>query len=292
MGRLVSLLGVPHDPTLPGAKKLRPDGVVPPGTQLVYDHYAVLRTQLADSKPDVVVLVGSDHLNQWFMNNMPPFMIGKAPRLEGPFEDEIRSWKLDRYSAAIDGVLARQILVGGYEKGVDFAYSDEFIADHAITIPMNFLRPEEDLPLVPIFINLLAPPLPPGRRYFQVGAIVRDIIEEIDDGKRVAVVFTGHFTNAVGSPMMLDCVETPESELDTELWGYIQSNDIDAMLKRSTWDQLYEWGNGTPGFLGFVFGFGVARGVKPPYAHMICTPAQPTCGIFAWDEATLNGGTR
>ncbi len=289
MGRLVALIGVPHDPTLPSAKKLRPDGVVPEGTQRVYDHLEKLRAELDKARPDVVVLVGSDHLNQWFMNNMPPFLIGKAPRLAGPFEDEIKSWKLDRYAADVDGVLARQILVGGYEKGVDFAYSDEFIADHAITIPMNFLRPEQDLPLVPIFINLLAPPLPPGKRYFKVGEIVRDIIEETDDGKRVAVVFTGHFTNAVGSPMMLDCVETPESALDTELWGYIQNNEIEKMLARSTWDQLYEWGNGTPGFLGFVFGFGIARGVKPPYADMVCTPAQPTCGVFFWDEATLNG---
>jgi protocatechuate 4,5-dioxygenase, beta chain len=289
MGRLVSLIGAPHDPTLPSAKKLRPDGVVPPGTQAVYDHLAVCRQMLADARPDVVVVVGSDHLNQWFMNNMPPFLIGKARRVEGPFEDEIKNWKLDRYSAPIDGVLARQLLVGGYEKGVDFAYSDEFIADHAITIPMGFLRPEEDLPLVPVFINLLAPPLPPGRRYYQVGSIIRDIIEETGDNKRVAVVFTGHFTNAVGSPMMLDCVHTPESALDTELWGYIQANDIQSMLKRATWDQLYEWGNGTPGFLGIVFGFGLARGVKPPYAHMIATPAQPTCTVFAWDEASLNG---
>lgn len=289
MARLVSLIAVPHDPTLPIAERMAAQGEADPGALPALENLSQLRTQLAAARPDAIVMVGSDHLNQWFLNNMAPFMIGKAPRLTGPFPDEIASWGLQKCDLPIDGDLARHLLKNGYAQGVDFAFSDEFTADHSFTIPLNFLRPENDLPVVPVFVNLLAPPVPPGSRYAQVGDVLRAGIENAPSAQRIAMIVTGHMSNNVGGPQMLSIQKQPKSEWDAETWELIMANDVAALLKRATWDQLYAQGNGTPGFLGYCLALGVARGRAPSFADLVATTAQPPCAFLGWDEVALNG---
>jgi protocatechuate 4,5-dioxygenase beta chain len=40
---------------------------------------------------------------------------------------------------------------------------------------MITLRPECDLPIVPIYTNIFAPPLPQPKRYVQFGQAIRDL---------------------------------------------------------------------------------------------------------------------
>lgn len=291
MARLVSLIAVPHDPTLPIAQRLEGEGKANPGALPALAHLRALKQWLDAARPDAIVVVGSDHLGQWFMNNMAPFMVGKATRMKGPFASEIRSWGLKPTDLPIDGALARKILKGSLNRGVDFAYSDEFTADHSFTIPLNFLRPEDDLPVVPIFINLLAPPVPPGWRYRQVGHVIRQAIEDDGTDKRVAMVVTGHMSNSVGGPGMMRSLTEPESEWDRTIWSLIKANDVDAIVAMSTWDQLYAQGNGTPGFLGYVLALGAADSARPSFAELVTTTVQPACAFLGWDEAALNRTT-
>lgn len=289
MPRLVSVIGVPHDPTLPIAARLRGAGKAHPGALPALDCFAELRDMLAAARPDVIVMAGSDHLNQWFFDNMAPFMVGKPGRLKGPFPSEVRSWGLEPCDLPVHGALARHILKQGFEEGVDFAFSDEFVADHSFTIPMNFLRPQHDLPVVPLFVNLLAPPVPPGRRYAAVGSAVRACIESFPESLRAALVVTGHMANSVGGPAMLESVVEGGVAWDRAMWARIEANEVEEIVRRSTWDELYAAGNGTPGFLAYVLAFGAARGAPASYRKLVATAAQPACAFLAWDDAALNG---
>lgn len=290
MARLVSLIGVPHDPTLPIAARMRADGKAHPGAVEALDCFAQLADMLAKARPDVVVMCGSDHLNQWFFDNMAPFMIGKASRMKGPFPSEIRAWGLEEADLPVHGELARHMIRAGYDNGVDFAFSNEFVADHSFTIPMNFLRPQGDLPVVPVFVNLLAPPVPPGRRYAAVGDAMRAGIESFGGDARVAMVVTGHMSNSVGGPGMLAGVVEGGTQWDRAMWALVEENAVGEIVARSTWDQLYAAGNGTPGFLAYVLAYGVARGAAPSYARLVANTAQPACAFLGWDEAALQGG--
>lgn len=287
MAHLAALLSVPHDPTLPISARLAAEGKAHPGALPALAHLETQRAFLAEAKPDVLVVIGSDHFGQWFMNNMPQFMVGKTSRLQGPFPNEIRSWGLKACDIPVEGDLARHILRRGLEKGVDFSFSDEFTADHSFTIPINFVRPENDLPVVPIFINLLAPPVPPGWRYAQVGLAIREAVEEWDSNKRVAIIGTGHMTNAVGSPFMMDIQATPETEWDRRVWALLKAGDMDELVRLASWDQLYAQGNGTPGFLGIMLMLGAAAGATPAFAEMVATTAQPALAFLSWGEADL-----
>ena len=293
MANLVHLSVCPHDPVLPGS--ITRGNASAEATRL-FEGITRMREGLAASKPDVIVMAGSDHLCQFFFDNMPPFLIGKAERIAGPPGYEQRDWGLATYDAPIEGKLARFMLTQGFEHEVDFAYSDEFIVDHAFSVPLNFMRPEADIPIVPIFLNFLAPPVPPAKRYLKIGKIVRQIIEDWPENIRVAVICTGHLTNGVGGPYMMRHAERPESEWDKTINAAMLRNDVDDLVAHSSWDEMYAQGNNTPGFLGFIFAYGVANGAPYSWYDYIPSTKQPLMIVLEWTEEQLNakefkGGT-
>ncbi len=85
MAKLVEIIGMTHNPFLPRLIKApNPDPVI---VKTAKD-YDWLRQKMAQARPDVLIVVASDHLNQWFMDNMPAFLVGKAPSTEGPAREQ------------------------------------------------------------------------------------------------------------------------------------------------------------------------------------------------------------
>ena len=284
MSTVVQVLCVPHDPTLPGAV-LRGNGAPEP-LQRAIGHFATLRARLAEARPDVLVVVSGDHLNQWFYDNMPTFSIGKAVRAAGPFPHEQELFGVAPYDAALERDVARHLLRTGLQRGVDFSYSDDFVLDHGFTVPLNFLRPEQDLPVVPIFTNVLAPPVPPGRRFYQLGAAVVEMIEAHPADLRVAIIASGHLSNAIGGPNMAELVR-PDNPWDLRTWDQITGGDIPTLVEESTYEALSAVGHGTLGFLDYVFAFGAVGGQSPDFAEKVASFDAPPTGFLAWDTASL-----
>src|SRR5499425_3392230 len=54
------------------------------------------RETLTRANPDVLVLVGSDHFHQLWLDNMPQFLVGKAPFYDANFYNEEREFGLPR----------------------------------------------------------------------------------------------------------------------------------------------------------------------------------------------------
>ena len=195
MAQLVTMLGITHNPFMP---KLFKQAQQPPGAAKVQERIAMMRAKLAKHKPDVLITIGNDHLHQFFMDNMPAFMIGKMDSFHGTFYDEVREFGLPECDLPGDLELCNRLLEGAYERGVDFAYSSELTIDHSIVVPMLFVRPEMDIPIVPILTNCIAPPLPTARRFYEVGKAVRSVIDSLPDDKRIGVLVSGHLSLEVG----------------------------------------------------------------------------------------------
>jgi hypothetical protein len=51
------------------------------------------------------------------------------------------------------------MLDGLLNRGFDFSFSNELKVDHSIICPIITTRPQADLPVVPIYTNIFAPPL-------------------------------------------------------------------------------------------------------------------------------------
>ena len=89
------------------------------------------------------------------------------------------------------GAQAAHILRDGLDRGFDLAFSNELRIDHSVTCPIITLRPQADLPIVPVYTNIFAPPLPQPKRFVDLGRSLRSFVESWDSDKRVAIIGTG-----------------------------------------------------------------------------------------------------
>jgi aromatic ring-opening dioxygenase catalytic subunit (LigB family) len=155
-----------------------------------------LRARLEEARPDAIVIVAAEHFANFFMNNMPAYCIGMAEEYEGPIEDP--EWlRIPRRTVPGSPDLSRRI-IGKVMERVDVAYAEEWKFDHGIMVPLSFLTPRFDLPVIPTNINCQGPPLTPLHRAYEFGRAVRaacDIVPE-----RIALLGTGGISHWPATP--------------------------------------------------------------------------------------------
>jgi protocatechuate 4,5-dioxygenase beta chain len=227
------------------------------------------RETLTRANPDVLVLVGSDHFHQLWLDNMPQFLVGKAPFYDANWYNEEREFGLPKMFFTGQEDLSAHILRDGLDAGFDLAFSNELRIDHSVTCPMITLRPQADLPIVPIYTNIFAPPLPRPKRYVQLGQMIREVVESWPSDKRVAIIGTGHLSLELGGPRQFG-PHGPDPEFDRKAVDWIASGDIEKALGEVSLESLWEPGNATHGFLDFMLMMGVAgAGEKADYVDSL-----------------------
>jgi protocatechuate 4,5-dioxygenase beta chain len=215
------------------------------------------RATLTRANPDVLVMVGSDHFHQLWLDNMPQFLVGKAPFYDANWYNEEREFGLPRMLLTGQEDLSAHILRAGLDAGFDLAFSNELRIDHSVTCPIITLRPEADLPIVPIYTNIFAPPLPQPARFVALGAAIRKIVEDWPSHMRVAIIGTGHLSLELGGPRQFG-PHGPDPEFDRRAVEWIAAGDLDNCLREVTLDSLHAPGNATHGFMDFMLMMGVA----------------------------------
>ncbi|MGZ8532334.1 MAG: DODA-type extradiol aromatic ring-opening family dioxygenase [Candidatus Binatia bacterium] len=279
MAQIVSIIGITHNPFMP---RLFKQPQQPPGAAKVKERIAMMRQKLAEAKVDVLVCIGNDHLHQFFMDNMPAFMIGKMEQYDGTFYDEEREFGLPKCKLQGDLDVSDAIMEGAFDRGVDFSYSNELTIDHSIIVPMMFVRPEMDIPIVPILTNCIAPPMPRAKRYFEVGTALRGAIDSLPTNKRIGVLVSGHLSLEIGGPKMFDPKLT-DPNFDANAVGWIVNGNIDAATEACTPDKMIGYGNMTTGYLNFIMMMGLANLAKPSYAEGL-DAGFPAIPFFSWDQ--------
>lgn len=215
------------------------------------------RETLTRARPDVLVMVGSDHFHQLWLDNMPQFLVGKAPVFDANYYNEEREFGLPRMTLKGDEALASHILRHGLDKNFDLAFSNELRIDHSITCPIITLRPEADLPIVPIYTNIFAPPMPQPRRFVELGRTIRELVESWPADLRVAIIGTGHLSLELGGPRQFG-PHGPDPEFDKKAVEWIATSNIEGCLAEVTLDSLHAPGNATHGFMDFMLMMGAA----------------------------------
>jgi protocatechuate 4,5-dioxygenase beta chain len=156
-----------------------------------FQGYPPVREWLRKVEPDIAVVIYNDHGLSFFLDNLPTFAIGAAPKYrnadEGwglptvaPFPgDPEFSWHL------IESVVADEF---------DVATCQEMLVDHAFWVPMALLWPEpSERPVrtVPVCINTVQHPLPKPSRCFDFGRAIGEAIESYAKDQRVVIIATG-----------------------------------------------------------------------------------------------------
>jgi hypothetical protein len=168
--------------------------------------FAVLRRQLIEARPDVLIIFGDDQLEQFDFSNLPAFCVFVGERISGyrisqffglpaGRERPVRP-KTPQHWVTLKGhpELARRLVTELMERRFDMAFSAGCTGDgigHAFTRPLEYLVSDYALPVVPVYINCYYGPQPTGQRCYELGRAVREIVDAWPAQLRVAVIGSG-----------------------------------------------------------------------------------------------------
>ena len=206
------------------------------------------------TRADALVVIAAEHFANFFMNNMPAFAIGMADSYEGPIEDEA-FLRIGRTTVPGNKPLSRR-LIENVMQTVDVAYAEEWKFDHGISVPLHFLTPDYDLPIVPANINCQGPPLAPLARAWAFGEALRRAADAVPE--RIALIGTGGLSHWPATP---DSGKINQ-EWDREFLRRWSANDREALLSYSDAEIYREAGQGGFEIRTFIAAAAAAGGAK------------------------------
>ena len=254
MAQIVAAALTAHAPLITG----RPDVARPEQRDRLYAGFHELARRLGAARPDLLVMFVNDHLQNFAYNNLPAFCVGLAETYEAPSPGGAALMRLTPRTLRGQPDWAMALLEAGLEAGVDFAYSYDIESWDEMSVPLSFLMPDGEVPVVTVYTNCAAPPLPAPRRCREVGAFVGDFIRARPAGERVALVATGGLSHWVGTP------QTGRINPDWDRWvlDHIARGEVEP-LARLTWDEIErDGGNGGQEIRNWIGLLGALPGAK------------------------------
>jgi aromatic ring-opening dioxygenase catalytic subunit (LigB family) len=181
-----------HGPGITGRAQMADPAIRDP----FFKAYHAMAQQLAATRPDALMVIAAEHFANFFMNNMPSFAVGMADSYHGPIEDP--AWLGIARTQVPGNAALSQRLISEIMQTVDVSFSEEWQFDHGIMVPLNFLTPRYDLPIIPVNINCQGPPLTPLHRAWAFGEALRRAADSVPE--RLAVVGTGGISHWPATP--------------------------------------------------------------------------------------------
>src|SRR5216117_1693809 len=120
---------------------------------------------LDETKPDVILFLGSDHLETFSMACIPTFAIISGPKAIAEFAGR-------NYELPIHAELAEDLLDKLIHAGFDIAYSEDVVLGHTFAVPFEYLVENRKIPIVPFHTNVYMPPLPTVQRCAALGRVM------------------------------------------------------------------------------------------------------------------------
>lgn len=157
----------------------------------MFDGYIPSKKWMAQTKPDVIILVYNDHASAFSLELIPTFAIGVAD--EFPPADEgwgPRKVPVVKGHPDLAWHLAESLILDEF----DMTMVNEMPVDHGLTVPLNLMCGEPDewpCPVIPIAVNVVQYPPPTGKRCFALGRAIRRAVESFNEDLDVVVFGTG-----------------------------------------------------------------------------------------------------
>ena len=198
MARIIAGVGTSHTPAIGAAVdlgKTETDYWKP-----LFQGYEPAKKWMAETAPDVVIMVYNDHANAFDFSIIPTFGLGCAD--EFPIADE--GWGA-RPVPVIKGYpeLASHIAQSVILDEFDLTIVNEMEVDHGLTVPMTLLfgNPKAwPVRVIPLSVNVVQYPPPTGNRCYNLGKAIRKAVESWDEDLKVVVFGTGGMSHQIQGP--------------------------------------------------------------------------------------------
>lgn len=184
---------------------------------------------LDETKPDVIVFLGSDHLETYSLNCVPTFAIVAGNRATAEFAGR-------KYDLPVQREMAEDLLYKLVGAGFDLAYSEDAVLGHTFAVPFEFVIGGRDIPIIPMHTNVYLPPLPSARRCEALGREIADVIAARSE--RVAIIASGGMSHYPGTWKY----PQPEFEFDRWVIQELEKGNTNAVLDLTA-EQLDAAGN-------------------------------------------------
>lgn len=224
MARIIGGITTSHVPAIGRAiaKGLQQD----PYWKPFFDAYAPVRQWLGEVKPDVAIVLYNDHGLNFFLDKMPTFAVGAAPEYRNADE----GWGIPTLPAFQgDPALSWHLIEQLTGEEFDLTTCQEMKVDHAFTLPMALLWPDQKWPVrvVPVCINTVQAPLPSAARCLKLGQALARAVARWPGDERVLVLGTGGLSH----------------QLDGERAGFINKDFdlrfMDSLVDSPAWATQY-----------------------------------------------------
>jgi len=190
----VALLSMSHSPLL---EHVDPGPEVSAAVNGAFDQ---ARSFVHDYDPDLIVNFGPDHYNGFFYELMPTFCIGYDAVSIGDYGSQAGPLNVPTDTARS---LAGHVL----DSGLDTAVSLRMEVDHGAVQPLELMFGDiAAKPVIPIFLNCVAPPFSPLRRIRLFGQAVGRFFAQSD--QKVLFIASGGLSHDPPVPRI--ATATPE----------------------------------------------------------------------------------
>jgi 2,3-dihydroxyphenylpropionate 1,2-dioxygenase len=226
MGEIVAAIGTCHTPYM----FTRPPDEKPEQLDQAAAGMAELGRVLDETRPDVIIFMGSDHVETFSVTCIPTFAIIAGSRAIAKFAG--REYNLPVHREMAEDLLTKLVV----DQSFDVAYSEDAELGHAFAVPFEHVIGKRDIPVIPFFTNVYVPPLPTPKRCAALGRAIAEIVKGRKE--RVAVIASGGMSHFPGTTKYLQ----PEFDFDRWLVAQFEAGNTGALLEM-TGTQLDEVGN-------------------------------------------------
>ncbi|MBX9151098.1 catechol 1,2-dioxygenase [Rhodococcus qingshengii] len=153
------------------------------------------REKIAASKPDVVLIFGSNHFRGFWLDLIPAFTLGVGECISSGESGTPKGPQ--RVDVEFARHLANELIEGGR---FDLAYSARLQIDHGQSHAIQYLLDGIEVPIVPLVVNVFAPPLPTFKRCEEVAKALRDAVASYPADTRVVVIASGGLSHRLPWP--------------------------------------------------------------------------------------------
>ncbi len=189
MANLIAGIGTTHTPAIGAA--IDNGKTDQPYWKPLFAGYPKAREWMAETKPDVAIIVYNDHASAFSLDIIPTFVVGVAEQF-APADEGYGP----RRVPAVEGhpELAWHLVESLIFDEFDITIANDLPVDHGLTVPLSITCGQPDawpMKVIPLAVNVIQYPQPTGRRCFNLGKAIRKAVDSFDEDLNVVIFGTG-----------------------------------------------------------------------------------------------------
>lgn len=273
---LVATFATVHAPFIAGLPELAP----PEKRAAVNRGFERLGQHLEAGGTEVIVTVSSEHITNFVGGETPAWCISVGA--DNPTQPE---FGLPDRRIPGHPDFAQGLVEAAANAGFPLEAHDELWLDHGTNLPLSFVRPDYDIPVVPIIVNTVWEPFPSPASADDLGSLLARFAADRDE--RVAVIGTGGLSHWVGN----NNHGRMNGEFDSRFVQLVLDGDRDA-LRSLTDDEIDEGGDGAHEIRTWITASGAATDAGLLPELVLAEPHVPGWNVGVYQVAWTSDESR